>query len=137
MFYLVMYSMRFHYGDQSGGWWRKPAASPLHGEPVAVSSKGSVYGPIYLVRTPNSRSVFRAGVSLNNHSFIHVYGSSHKQSSACCSHSYTRCGALAGTRNSFLGPPRGFDLMIPHIVSGRSTTELHFAPMYRRSVYLN
>ena len=70
--------MRFHYGDQSGGWWRKPAASPLHGELVAASSKGSVYGPIYLVRTPNSRSVFRAGVSVNNHSFINVYGSSHR-----------------------------------------------------------
>ena len=37
----------------------------------------------------------------------------------------TGCGALAGKRNSSMGPPGGGDLMTRH---GHSTTELHPAP---------
>ena len=41
--------------------------------------------------------------------------------SLCCS----SCGALAVTRTSTLGPPRGIDPMTHHTMSRPSTTELH------------
>ena len=37
-------------------------------------------------------------------------------------------GALAETRNSSQGPPWGIDQTIHHIMSRRSTMELHLAP---------
>ena len=41
---------------------------------------------------------------------------------------YTSRVALAGIRNSSMGPPLGFDLMIPQTMSGCSAMELHLAP---------
>ena len=41
---------------------------------------------------------------------------------------YTSRGALAGPRNSSMGPTRGIDPMTHRIMSGRSPTELYLAP---------
>ena len=41
---------------------------------------------------------------------------------------YNSHGVLAGMRNSSMGPPRGINRIIHHIISGCSTTELHLAP---------
>ena len=80
---------------------------------------------IYLVLTPNSRSVFRVGVSLNIHSFI-VYQSSHRQDSIYYS---PVTHALSWTRNISMAPPWGIDQTTHCTKSGHSTTELHLAPL--------
>ena len=56
-----------------------------------------------------------------------LYALSHIQDNTYHSLCYTSCGALAGTRNSSVGPPWGFDLMTHHTMSRHSTTELHLA----------
>ena len=57
-----------------------------------------------------------------------LYAPSHRQDSTYHNLWYTNCGALAGTRNSSVGPPRGIDLTTDCTLSGCSTTELHLAP---------
>ena len=44
---------------------------------------------------------------------------------------YTSHGALAGTRNSWMGPPWRIDPTTNRIMSGRSTTELHLSPSFK------
>ena len=41
---------------------------------------------------------------------------------------YTRCAALAGMRNSSIGPPWRIDLMVHYTMSGPCTTEPGWAP---------
>ena len=54
--------------------YNKPSCAQFPGKLTTSRSPGPVFlnhfGDIYLFLTPNSRSVFRAGVSLNIHSFI-------------------------------------------------------------------
>ena len=38
---------------------------------------------------------------------------------------YTRCGALAGTRNSSMGPPSRINLITPHTMSRHSNTKIN------------
>ena len=53
-----------------------------------------------------------------------LYALSHEQDSTYHGLSYT---ALAGMRNSSMGPPWGIDLMTHHTISERYITELHLA----------
>ena len=68
---------------------------PLHELIVSISSKGFLYAPF--------------------HSQDRTYH-------ILC---YSNRGALAGKRNSSMGPPRGTDLTTHRTTSGRSITELH------------
>ena len=55
-----------------------------------------------------------------------LYAPSHRQDNIYHSLCYTSRGALAGTRNSSMGPPWGINLMTHH------TTNLHLAPKIKR-----
>ena len=54
-----------------------------------------------------------------------LYARFHRQNSTYHSLCYTSHGALAGMRNSSIGPPWGINLMTHHTMSECSTTELH------------
>ena len=57
-----------------------------------------------------------------------LHAPSHRQYSIYHSLCYTSHGAMAGMRNSSMGPPRKIDLMPHHTMCGHSTMELHLAP---------
>ena len=52
-----------------------------------------------------------------------LYASSHKQDITYHGICYISCGALAGTRNDSIGPPRGIDPMTHYIIGRCSTAE--------------
>ena len=54
--------------------------------------------------------------------WVLLYAQSHRQDNTCHSLWYTSCGALAGTRNSSVGPPWGINPMTHRTMSGHSTT---------------
>ena len=60
-----------------------------------------------------------------------LYSPSHRQDSTYHSLWYTSLGALAGTKNSSMGPPWGIDPTTHHTMSERSTSELRPAPLDR------
>ena len=58
-----------------------------------------------------------------------LYAPSHKQDSTCHGLCYTSSGALAGTRNSSMGPPHEGSIRRPIALWANAlTTELHLAP---------
>ena len=58
-----------------------------------------------------------------------LYAPSHRQDSTYHSLCYTSCGALAGTRNSSMGPPHEGSIRRPIAPWANAlTTELHLAP---------
>ena len=59
-----------------------------------------------------------------------LYAPSHRQESTYHDLCYTNHGALAGTRNSSIGPPWGIDPTTHRTMNGRSTAELHIAAIY-------
>ena len=61
-----------------------------------------------------------------------LYASSHRQDNTSHSLCYTSHGALAGTRNSSLGPPHEGSIRWPIAPWANSlTTELHLAPLVK------
>ena len=66
-----------------------------------------------------------------------LYASPHRQENTYYGLCYTSCGALAGTRNSSMGPPHERSIRRPIAPWGNTlTTELHLAPsptMYSRT----
>ena len=60
-----------------------------------------------------------------------LYAPSHRQDSTYHGLWYTSRGALAGTRNSSMGPSWGIDPTTHSNMSGRFTTELHLAPLWK------
>ena len=61
-----------------------------------------------------------------------LYAPSHRQDNTYHSLCYTSRGALAGTRNSSMGPPWRIDPMTHRTMSERSTSELRPAPLGSR-----
>ena len=59
-----------------------------------------------------------------------LYALIHGQVSTYHGLCFSSRGALAGTRNSLMGPLLEID---PTIMNGRSTTELHLAPDYKKT----
>ena len=63
-----------------------------------------------------------------------LYASSHRQDGLC----YTSRGALAGTRNSSIGPPHEGSIRRPIAPWANAlTTELHLAPIYQKTPILS
>ena len=58
-----------------------------------------------------------------------LYAPPHRQDSTNHSLCYTSHRALAGMRNSSIGPPRGIDPVTHCTISGCSTSELHLTPI--------
>ena len=62
-----------------------------------------------------------------------LYASSHRQDNTYHGLCYTSRGALAGTRNSSMGPPHGGSIWWPIALWANTlTTELHLAPLFYR-----
>ena len=80
MFYLTTHSTHIIYirlyGRKEMFYLTTHSTHFIHG--CMASDRYKTISCIYLFLTPNSRSVFRAGVSLNIHSFIHDIKGEHR-----------------------------------------------------------
>ena len=106
MFYLTTHSTHFIYGYMVSDIWLRT---------------------ILIVR--KETRCRHIGYSYRLTARVLLYAPSHRQDSTYHSLCYTSCGALAGTRNSSMGPPHEGSIRW-HITpwSNALTTELHLAP---------
>ena len=106
MFYLTTHSTHFIYGYMASDIWLRT---------------------ILIVR--EETRCRHIGYSFRLAARLLLYAPSHRQDSTYHGLCYTSCGALAGTRNSSMGPPHeGIDPTTHRTMSERSTSELHPAP---------
>ena len=106
MFYLTMHSTHFIYGYMASHIWLRT---------------------ILIVRKkPRCRHI---GYSLRLAARVLLYAPSHRQDSTYHGLCYTSRGALAGTRNSSMGPPYEGSIRRPIATRANTfTTELHLTP---------
>ena len=106
MFYLTMHSTHFIYGYMASDIWLRT---------------------ILIVR--KETRCRHIGYSYQLTARVLLYAPSHRQDSTYHGLCYTRRGALAGTRNSSMGPPHEWSIRRPIAPRANTlTTELHLAP---------
>ena len=109
MFYLTTHSTHFIYGYMASHIWLRT---------------------ILIVR--KETRCHHIGYSFRLTARVLLYAPSHRQDNTYHGLCYTRRGALAGTRNSSMGPPPWrIDPTTHRTMSERSTSELRPAPLYR------
>ena len=106
MFYLMTHSTHFIYGYMASDIWLRT---------------------ILIVR--KETRCCHIGYSFRLTARVLLYAPSHRQDSTYHGLCYTSRGALAGTRNSSLGPPHERSIRRPIAL----TTELHLAPVRKRN----
>ena len=115
----------------TGVWWRK------EGNVLFNDTLNTFYLRLYGVRhMVKNHSDMREETRCRHigYSFwlaarVLLYASSHRQDNTYCSLCYTSRGALAGTRNSSMGPPHEGSIRRPIAPWANAlTTELHLAP---------
>ena len=110
MFYLTTHSTHFIYGYMASDIWLRT---------------------ILIVR--EETRCRHIGYSFRLAARVLLYAPSHRQDSTYHGLWYTSRGALAGTRNSSMGPPHErIDPTTHRIMSERSTSELRPAPLARQ-----
>ena len=97
MFYLTTHSTHFIYGYMTSDIWSRT---------------------INIVR--KETHCHHIGYSFQLTARVLLYAPSHRQGSTYQSLCYTSCGALAGTRNSSMGPPRKINPTTHRTMSERS-----------------
>ena len=106
MFYLTTHSTHFIYGYMSSDIWLRT---------------------ILIVR--KETRCRHIGYSFQLTARVLLYAPSHRQDTTYHGLCYTSCGALAGTRNSSMGPPYEGSIRRPITpLANTLTTELHLAP---------
>ena len=113
MFYLTMHSTHFIYGYMASHIWLRT---------------------ILIVR--KETCCHHISYSFRLTARVLLYAPSHRQDSTYHSLCYTSRGALAGTRNSSMGPPHEGSIWRPTAPWANAlTTELHLAPPYRSPLH--
>ena len=107
MFYLMMHSTHFIYGYMASDIWLRT---------------------ILIVR--KETRCHHIGYSYRLTARVLLYAPSYRQDNTYHGLCYTSCGALAGTRNSSMGPPHEGSIQWPIAPWANTlTTELHLAPL--------
>ena len=111
MFYLTAHSTHFIYGYMASYIW---------------------LSTILIVRKETRCRLI--GYSYRLTARVLLYAPSHRQDNTYHGLCYTSRGALAGTRNSSMGPPHEGSIRRPHrTMSKRSTSEIRSAPPLKQS----
>ena len=112
MFYLTTHSTHFIYGYMASGIWLRT---------------------ILIVR--KKTRCRHIGYSLRLTARVLLYAQSHRPDSTYHGLCYTSRGALAGTRNSSMGPPHEGSIRRPIAPWANAlTTELHLAPLVNKGM---
>ena len=105
MLYLKMHSTHFIYGFMASDiWYNGPLSERKEGSVLFNDALNTFYLRFYGIRHM-VKDHSDMGYSFRLAARVLLYAPSHRQDSTYYSLCYTSRGALAGTRNSSMGPP--------------------------------